>query len=75
MDKGDRDQIYVTDKNGSFHTNLTNDTTTHNYSPIWENNESIVYVQAPSNIFTMKVDGSNKQIIEEVSTTQFNVNL
>ncbi|MBK8081519.1 MAG: DJ-1/PfpI family protein [Saprospiraceae bacterium] len=75
MDKGDkRDQIYVTDKNGSFHTNLTNDTTTHNYSPIWENNESIVYVQAPSNIFTMKVDGSNKQIIEEVSTTQFNVN-
>ncbi|MBK6365230.1 MAG: DJ-1/PfpI family protein [Saprospiraceae bacterium] len=75
MDKGDkRDQIYVTDKNGSFHTNLTNDTTTHNYSPIWENNESIVYVQAPSNIFTMKVDGSHKQIIEEVSTTQFNVN-
>ena len=33
-----------------------------------------MYVQAPSNIFTMKVDGSNKQIIEEVSTTQFNVN-
>lgn len=33
-EKGDkRDQIYLTDKNGSFHTNLTNDTMTHNFSP------------------------------------------
>ncbi|MFN0213487.1 MAG: hypothetical protein ACKVT2_04460 [Saprospiraceae bacterium] len=75
MEKGDkRDQIFLTDKDGSFHTNLTNDTTTHNYSPYWLDKRTIMYIQSPGDIMTMKIDGSQKQIIEGISTTQFRYN-
>ena len=74
-EKGDqRDQIYLTDKNGSFHTNITNDTTTHNYSPYWLDETTIIYIQSPENIMTMKIDGSHKQIIHGINTTQFKFN-
>ncbi|MBL0358295.1 MAG: DJ-1/PfpI family protein [Chitinophagaceae bacterium] len=75
-EKGDkRDQIYLTDKNGSYHTNLTNDTTTHNYAPFWLNEKNIMYIQAPGIIMTMKIDGTHKQKVEGISTTQFKYNL
>ena len=36
LEKGDgHDQVWLTDITGSFHTNLTNDTTTHNYFASW----------------------------------------
>ena len=74
-EKGDKhDQIYLTDKNGSFHTNISNDTTTHNYSPHWLDATTIIYIQSPENIMTMKVDGSQKQIINGINTTQFKYN-
>ncbi|MBK6949909.1 MAG: PD40 domain-containing protein [Haliscomenobacter sp.] len=74
-EKGDkRDQIYLTDKNGSYHTNLTNDTTTHNYAPLWKNEKTIMYIQSPGNIMTMKIDGSQKQRIEGINTIQFKYN-
>ncbi len=74
-EKGDkRDQIYLTDNNGSFHANLTNDTTTHNYAPCWLDEETIGYIQSPGYIMTMKIDGSQKQGIEGIHTTQFKYN-
>ena len=74
-EKGDkRDQIYLTDKNGSFHTNLTNDTMTHNFAPLWLNKKTIIYNQAPDNLITMKIDGSNKQRVEGIKTTYFKYN-
>lgn len=74
-EKGDkRDQIYLTDKNGSFHTNLTNDTMTHNFAPFWINKKTIIYIQSPDNLMTMKIDGSHKQRVEGISTTQFKYN-
>ncbi|MBK6355032.1 MAG: hypothetical protein IPF46_16980 [Saprospiraceae bacterium] len=74
-EKGDkRDQIYLTDKNGSFHTNLTNDTMTHNFSPFWLNKKTIIYNQSPDNLMTMRIDGSHKQRVEGISTTQFKYN-
>ncbi|MBL0051887.1 MAG: PD40 domain-containing protein [Bacteroidetes bacterium] len=75
LEKGDkRDQIYLTDNNGSFHTNLINDTTTHNYSPFWMNEKTIIYIQAPGDIMTMKIDGSQKRSLDGISTTQFRYN-
>lgn len=74
-EKGDkRDQIYLTDKNGSFHINLTNDTTTHNFAPAWLDKRTIIYTQSPDNIMTMKINGSHKQRVEGISTTQFEYN-
>lgn len=69
-----RDQIYLTDKNGSLHTNLTNDSTTHNYSPYWIDENTIMYIQSPKNLMTMKIDGSQKQFLNGMNTTQFKYN-
>lgn len=75
MEKGDkRDQIFLTDINGSFHTNLTNDTATHNYSPSWLNKKTIMYIQSPDNLMTMKIDGSQIQSLDGIKTTQFKYN-
>jgi len=64
----------LTDKNGSFHTNLTNDTITHNFSPFWINKKTIIYIQSPDNLMTMKIDGNHKKRVEGISTTQFKYN-
>lgn len=69
FEKGDnRDQIWLTDSKGSFHTNLTNDTTTHNYYPSWIDENTIVYTQSPTDVMTMKTDGSNKQKKEGINS-------
>src|SRR5204863_1258978 len=48
LEKGDqRDQIWLTDANGSFHTNLTNDTSSHNYYPAWIDKNTIAYTRNP----------------------------
>lgn len=75
LEKGDkRDQLFLTDKNGSFHINLTNDTTSHNYSPYWHDEKTIMYIQSPDNLMTMKIDGSQKQSLDGINTTQFKYN-
>jgi Tol biopolymer transport system component len=69
FEKGDnRDQVWLTDSKGSFHTNLTNDTTTHNFYPSWIDKNTIIYTWSPNNIMIMKTDGSNKQKIEGISS-------
>ncbi len=69
FEKGDnRDQIWLTDANGSFHTNLTNDTATHNFYPSWIDRNTIVYTLSPNNVMTMKTDGSNKQKVEGIQS-------
>lgn len=69
FEKGDsHDQIWLTDSEGSFHTNLTNDTTTHNFFPSWINDKTIVYTLAPETIMTMNIDGTNKQKVEGIKS-------
>jgi Tol biopolymer transport system component len=63
LEKGDnRDQIYLTDENGSFHSNLTADTSTHNYFPGWFGKQ-IIYTNHPNHVLLMDQDGGNKSII------------
>lgn len=69
FEKGDsRDQIWLTDSKGSFHTNLTNDTSTHNFYPSWIDKNTIVYTLSPNTIMTMRTDGSNKQKVEGINS-------
>ena len=75
FEKGDgRDQIWLTDLEGSFHTNLTNDTTTHNYYPSWFDNKTILYTQSPETIMMMNVDGTNKRKVEGINNDQAKYN-
>jgi len=69
FEKGDnRDQIWLTDSKGSFHTNLTNDTSTHNFYPSWIDKNTIVYTLSPNNVMTMGIDGRNKKKIEGINS-------
>ena len=65
LEKGDnRDQIYITDENGSYHTNLTNDTTTHNYYPSWINDE-ILYTYDPGQQVIINPETREKRMIAD----------
>lgn len=75
FEKGDnRDQVYLTDPKGSFYTNLTRDTTTHNFYPSWVNNKTIVYTQGPDQIMTMRSDGKKRKTIPEIKSFLFKYN-
>jgi len=69
FEKGDnRDQVWLTDSKGSFHANLTNDTSTHNFYPSWIDKNTIVYTLSPNNVMTMRINGTNKQKIEGINS-------
>ncbi len=69
LEKGDsHDQVWLTDAEGSFHTNLTHDSSTHNYYPSWLDEKTILYTQSPDNIMTMNSDGGSKQKVEGVKS-------
>jgi Tol biopolymer transport system component len=71
LEKGDgHDQIWLTDINGSFHTNLTNDTTTHNYFPSWFDEQTILYTQSPETITLMNVNDRKKRKVEGINAEQ-----
>jgi len=75
LEKGDgHDQIWLTDLNGSFHTNLTNDTTTHNYFPSWLDDKTIIYTRDPETIMMMNTDGTNQRKIEGINSYQVKYN-
>ncbi|HSU28490.1 MAG TPA: hypothetical protein VLJ68_08925 [Chitinophagaceae bacterium] len=75
LEKGDgRDQIWLTDADGSFHKNLTNDTTTLNYYPSWIDDQTIIYTQDPESIMTMNIDGSNRRKLEGIKSSQVKFN-
>ncbi|MGZ8518192.1 MAG: TolB family protein [Chitinophagaceae bacterium] len=75
LEKGDgHDQVWLTDLQGSFHKNLTNDTSTHNYYPSWFDNKTIIYTQSPSLLMMMNSDGNNKQKIEGINSTPVQYN-
>ncbi len=75
LEKDDgHDQIWLTDINGSFHTNLTNDTTTHNYYPSWIDDNTIIYTQSPEKLMIMNADGSNRKKIEGINATPVKYN-
>jgi len=75
LEKGDhRDQIYLTDTDGSFHRNITNDTTTLNYYPSWIDSNTILYTVDPNQTATISIDGSKKQILPELTTDRATYN-
>ncbi|HEX7845619.1 MAG TPA: hypothetical protein VF476_07415 [Chitinophagaceae bacterium] len=75
FEKGDnRDQIWLTDANGSFHTNLTNDTSTHNFYPSWIDKNTIAYTQSPNSIITMNTKGGNQKKVEGINSFQLRYN-
>jgi len=75
LEKGDgHDQIWLTDINGSFHTNLTNDTTTHNYFPSWFDKQTILYTQSPEIITLMNVNDRKKSKVEGINAEQVKYN-
>lgn len=76
FEKGDHhDQIWLTDAEGNFHTNLTNDTTTHNYFPSWIDDNTIIYTQSPDDqLMMMNVNGTNRQKIEGIKATPVKYN-
>jgi Tol biopolymer transport system component len=75
FEKGDnRDQIYLTDANGSFHTNLINDTSVHSFYPSWIDKNTIAYTHSPNSIMTMNTDGSNKKKVEGLNSFQLRYN-
>ncbi len=68
LEKGDgHDQIWLTDDQGNFHTNLTRDTTTHNYFPSWIDERTVFYTQSPGSIITMRIDSGKKEKIEGIN--------
>jgi Tol biopolymer transport system component len=76
LEKGDgHDQIWLTDINGTFHTNLTNDTTTHNYFPSWFDEQTVLYTQSPENIMMMNVNDKKKKSIEGINAGQVKYNI
>jgi Tol biopolymer transport system component len=75
FEKGDgHDQVWLTDPNGSFHTNLTRDTTTHNYFPSWIDDKTIIYTRSPDVLMMMQADGTNRQKIDGINATPVKYN-
>ena len=75
IEKGDgHDQVWLTDINGSFHKNLTNDTATHNYYPGWIDDKNIFYTQSPEVFMIMDIDGKIKRRIEDINATPVRYN-
>ncbi len=75
FEKGDgHDQVWLTDVNGSVHTNLTRDTVTHNYFPSWIDDNTIIYTRSPGELMMIQADGTNRQKIEGVNATPVKYN-
>ena len=68
------DQIWLTDINGSFHTNLTNDTSTHNYFASWFDEQTVLYTQSPGTIILMNVKDRKKRKVEGINAEQVKYN-
>ena len=75
LEKGDsRDQIYLTDKQGSFHRNLTNDTTTLNYYPSWIDANRILYTQNPDKQMIFHLNENRREKIEGIKSSEARYN-
>jgi len=75
FEKGDgHDQIWLTDIDGSLHTNLTNDTTTHNYFASWFDEQTILYTQSPETIMLMNVNDRQKTKVDGINSEQVKYN-
>ena len=75
LEKGDgQDQIWLTDLNGSFHTNLTNDTTTHNYFASWFDEHTVLYTQSPETIILMNINDKSRKKVEGINSEHVKYN-
>ena len=75
LEKGDdHDQIWLTDINGSFYTNLTSDTTTHNYFPSWFDKKTILYTQSPKTIMLINVNDKVRKKVDGINAEHVKFN-
>ena len=75
LEKGDgHDQIWLTDLSGSFHTNLTNDTTTHNYFASWFDEQTVLYTQNPETIILMNINDKSRRKVEGINSEHVKYN-
>jgi Tol biopolymer transport system component len=75
LEKGDgHDQIWITDLNGSFHTNLTNDTTTHNYFASWLDEQTVLYTQNPETIILLNIIDKSRKKVEGINSEHVKYN-
>jgi len=70
LEKGDsKDQIYLTDSEGSFHKNLTNDNH-HNIYPSWTHDGRIIYTRDKGELMVMNSDGTGKEQFLDIPVGQ-----
>jgi Tol biopolymer transport system component len=75
LEKGDgHDQIWLTDIKGSFHTNLTNDTTTHNYFASWFDEQTVLYTQNPETIILMDINDKSRRRLDGINSEHVKYN-
>ena len=75
LEKGDgHDQIWLTDLNGSFQTNLTNDTTTHNYFASWFDEQTVLYTQHPETIILMNINDKSRKKVDGINSEHVKYN-
>ena len=68
FEKGDNmDQIYLTDIKGTYHKNLSADST-HNFYPSWVDNNTILYTHQSRQLALMDDQGNNRRILEGVDS-------
>lgn len=66
LEKGDhKDQIYLTDSDGSFFRNLTRDNK-HNFYPAWGSDSTILYTAGSeeNRIYVMNSDGTDRRPVQ-----------
>ena len=70
LEKGDQhDQIYLTDSNGSFHTNLTKDTGSHFYNPSWIDQNTVLYTKSPASLVIQNLKNGEINELEGIVST------
>jgi Tol biopolymer transport system component len=75
LEKGDgHDQIWLTDLHGSFHTDLTDDTTTHNYFPSWFDEQTVLYTQHPETSILMNINDKSRRKVEGINSEHVKFN-
>ena len=76
LEKGDlHDQIYLTDSEGSFHTNLSNDSTSNDNFPSWIDENNIVYIYSRNNIVTMDINTYQSKKVEGIHSIAAKYNI
>lgn len=68
FEKGDNmDQIYLTDLKGTFHRNLSSDTT-HNFYPSWIDDHTILHTHQSRQLALMDDEGKHRRVLQGIDS-------